>query len=74
MLTTDFADSVAESANGVTSDLLIHSISGFSTPRYNGALFPLNDASVRLYVPEPGLAPSLLAFSAGLLLRRKRRA
>jgi hypothetical protein len=70
----EYADPIAESGAGITSDLVAHVLFGFSSPTYGSAAFPFVDAPVRLYaVPEPSLMAPLLACSTGLLLRRRRR-
>ena len=65
-----YSDPVSES--GITSDLSIGTLLGFSAPTYSHIAFTGVDQPLRLYtaVPEPASGTILLAFPLALLMRR----
>lgn len=52
----DYFNHQIESSAGITSDLISHTLRGFSDPIYSHKFLIGGDQSLRLYVPEPGSA------------------
>jgi hypothetical protein len=70
--TDDYVEGIAESYDGITSDLYVAALLGFETPTYSHHVFTGVDSPVRLHaIPEPSPIPLILS-GIGVLYLRKR--